>query len=288
MKRGRTAVPYESTGSTATQPLPEPPAPELGRPAALPRPGRKSNGALIGGDSRLPLYHRLHDQLRDDIESGVLRPGDRIPTEAELSARFGVSRTTVKQAIQQLVHAGLVYRIQGKGTFVAQPRIPRRLVGLISFHEEMTQRGFKPSTELIEASVVPAARHVARALDLEPGTEVLRLVRRRMADGVPIALQTTYLPGSMAALGDDPQVANGSLYEAMERHFGRRPTIGREEYTAVVVSGEDARRLGVPDGSPALAVRRYASFEDGRPVEYTESLLRADRYTLHVELKSGR
>lgn len=246
------------------------------------------DGRLIGGDSRLPLYHRLHDQLRDDIESGVLRPGDRIPTEAELSARFGVSRTTVKQAIQQLVHAGLVYRIQGKGTFVSQPRIPRRLVGLISFHEEMAQRGFKPSTQLIEAVQVPAARHVARALEVELGAPVLRLVRVRLADGVPIALQTTYLRGEMAELAGDPRVATGSLYEAMESRFGRRPTVGREEYTAVVVSGEDARRLGVPDGSPALAVRRYAAFDDGRAVEYTESLLRADRYTLHVELKGGR
>ncbi|HEY8497912.1 MAG TPA: GntR family transcriptional regulator [Limnochordales bacterium] len=248
----------------------------------------RGSAALIGGDSRIPLYHRIHDQLRDDIESGVLRPGDRIPTEAELSARFGVSRTTVKQAIQQLVHAGLVYRIQGKGTFVGQPRIPRRLVGLISFHEEMRQRGFTPSTELLESAVVPAARHVARALGLEPGAPVLRLVRRRLADGAPIALQTHYLPGEMGELADDPQVATGSLYEAMERRFGQRPTVGREEYTAVVVSGDDARRLGVPDHSPALAVRRYASLADGRPVEYTESLLRADRYTLHVELKGER
>lgn len=281
-------MPKKGTRTAATDQTPAPPARGQGSSAPLVRPGSKANGALIGGDSRLPLYHRLHDQLRDDIESGVLRPGDRIPTEAELSARFGVSRTTVKQAIQQLVHAGLVYRIQGKGTFVSQPRIPRRLVGLISFHEEMSQRGFAPSTELIEAAVVPAARHVARALELQPGTAVLRLVRRRLADAVPIALQTTYLTGDMAALADDPQVATGSLYEAMERRFGQRPTLGREEYTAVVVSGDDARRLGVPDGSPALAVRRYASLEDGRPVEYTESLLRADRYTLHVELKGER
>ncbi|MEW6045984.1 MAG: GntR family transcriptional regulator [Bacillota bacterium] len=245
------------------------------------------DGALIGGDRRIPLYHRLHDQLRDDIESGVLKPGDRIPTELELSARFGVSRTTVKQAIQQLVHAGLVYRVQGKGTFVSQPRIPRRLEGLISFHEEMRQRGYTPATELLEAAIVSAARHVAKALGVEAGSPVLRLVRRRLADGSPIALQTHYLPGEMAGLAEDARVATGSLYEAMEQRFGQRPAAGREEYTAVVVSGEDARRLGVADGSPALAVRRYASLPGGRPVEYTESLLRADRYTLHVEL-AGR
>ncbi|MBE3599292.1 MAG: phosphonate metabolism transcriptional regulator PhnF [Limnochordaceae bacterium] len=244
------------------------------------------NGGGIPGDSRVPLYHRLHDQLRDDIESGVLRPGDRIPTEAELSARFGVSRTTVKQAIQRLVHAGLVYRVQGKGTFVSQPRIPRRFDGLISFHEEMRQRGHTLATELLEAGLVPAARHVASALGVSAGTPVVRITRRRLVDGAPIALQTSFLPGTMAELVDDPVVATGSLYEAMERRFGQRPTQGREEYTAVVVAGDDAARLGVPDGSPCLAVRRFAASGDGRPVEYTESLLRADRYTLHVELKS--
>lgn len=245
-----------------------------------------ATGPLIRGDSRVPLYHRLHDQLRDDIEGGVLRPGDQIPTEAELSARFGVSRTTVKLAIQRLVHAGLVYRVQGKGTFVSQPRIPRTFSGLISFHEEMRQRGHDLSTELLDSGIVPAARHVASALGLTPGAPVVRISRRRLVDGAPIALQTAYLPEEMAALADDPCVATGSLYEAMDRRFGQRPTVGREEYTAVVVSGEDASRLGVPDGSPCLAVRRFARFGDGRPVEYTESLLRADRYTLHVELSS--
>lgn len=243
------------------------------------------DGALIRGDTRMPLYHRLHDWLRDEIESGALGPGDRIPTEAELSARFGVSRTTVKQAIQQLVHAGLVYRVQGKGTFVSQPRIHRRLAGLISFHDEMRQRGRTPGTVLIDKGMVPAPRHVARALGIGHGAPVLRLMRLRLADELPIALQTTYLAGECAErLAAEPSAGTGSLYEAMERLCGQRPARGREEYTAVVISGETARRLGVPDGSPALSVRRYASFADGRPVEYTESLLRADRYTLQVEL----
>jgi len=281
-------VPSNGSTSAAVDRRAAPAEPQRAPAVTVRAPGLRGGQALIGGDRRIPLYHRIHDQLRDDIESGVLQPGDRIPTEAELAARFGVSRTTVKQAIQQLVHAGLVYRIQGKGTFVGQRRIPRRLVGLISFHEEMRQRGFTPATELLDAAVVPASRHVARALGLEPGVPVLRLTRRRLADGEPIALQTHYLPGDMAELAEDPQVATGSLYEAIERRWGRRPSVGREEYTAVVVSGEDARRLGVPDHSPALAVRRYASLSDGQPIEYTESLLRADRYTLYVELKEER
>ena len=249
--------------------------------------GGVRGGDVIPGDSRMPLYHRLHDQLRDDIESGVLRPGDRVPTEAELSARFGVSRTTVKQAIQRLAHAGLVYRVQGKGTFVSQPRIPRRFDGPISFHEEMRQRGHTLATELLQAGLVPATRCVASALGVSPGTPVVRITRRRFLDGAPIALQTSFLPQDMAELADDPEVATGSLYEAMQRHFGQRPTQGREEYTAVVVAGDDAARLGIPDGSPCLAVRRFAWFADGRPVEYAESLLRGDRYTLHVELGTG-
>lgn len=240
---------------------------------------------LFQGDSRLPLYHRLHDELRDEIESGTLKPGDRLPTEADFCKMLKVSRITVKQAIQRLVQAGLVYRIQGKGSFVSQPRIPRRLMGLLSFHEEMNQRGFLPSTELLEAELVPAARHIALALDIEPRTTVLRLVRRRLADGSPIALQTTYMPQDFRALAEDDIVAHGSLYKALELRYGRRPVAGREEYTAVLVFGEDAWQLGVTDGSPALAVRRYASLADGYLIEYTESMLRADRFTLHAELK---
>ncbi|WP_404980497.1 GntR family transcriptional regulator [Carboxydichorda subterranea] len=148
----------------------------------------------------------------------------------------------------------------------------------------MRQRGHSLATELLYAGMVSATRHVATALGVATGDLVVRITRRRFVDGEPIALQTSYLRPEMAALMDDPGVASGSLYEAMERCFGRRPTEGREEYTAVVVAGDDANLLGLPNGSACLAVRRFARSRDGYLVEYAESLLRGDRYTLYVDL----
>lgn len=236
-------------------------------------------------DGRTPLYYQIYDLLRGKIESGLYAPGDQLPTEAELSAEFAVSRITVKQAIQMLVNDGVLTRQQGKGTFVTKPKVQRKFKGLISFHDEMRQRGFAPSTKVLDFGVIPARRVVAQALGIGEGEKVVFLKRLRFADGEVMAVQTSYIAYALCP-GLTEKVSNleGSLYKLLSEEFGVRPVTGNEEYTAVVVRGQDAAVLGLPEGSPAFAVKRTAFDSEGRRVEYAESLLRADRYTLEIEL----
>lgn len=239
-------------------------------------------------DGRTPLYFQIYDLLRNKIEGGLYLPGDQLPTEAELSSEFSVSRITVKQAIQMLVNDGVLSRHQGKGTFVTKPKVQRKFKGLISFHDEMRQRGFAPSAKVLGYGVVPARRAIASALEISEGEKVVFLKRLRLADGEVMAVQTSYVPFALCpGLTDKVNTLDGSLYRLLREEFGVKPVRGSEEYDAVVVRGQDATVLGLPEGSPAFAVKRVAFDPEGRRVEYVESLLRADRYTLEIELGEG-
>lgn len=238
-------------------------------------------------DSRIPLYHQIYDSLRQQIEDGVYLPGDQIPTEAELSTNFGVSRITVKQAIKKLVHESVLYRKQGKGTFVCQPKVNRKLNRLISFNDEMLQKGMAPRARVLEIEVVAARRSVAEALHVPEGEEVVRIRRLRIVDDEVMAVQTSHVPASLApGLTEKTERLSGSLYRVLREDYGLSPACGKESYSAVVLDGSNAQVLGVPDGTPAFAVKRTAYLKDGRPIEYVESLLRGDRYILDIELEA--
>ena len=125
----------------------------------------------INRQSKLPLYHQLYEILRDDILSGEWQPGDMIPPESELVKRYQVSRTTVRQVLDMLVNEGLIYRQQGRGTFVAHPTVEQALVRIISFTDDMRQRGFKPGTTVLSSGLIPAPQDIAEKLEVEPGEE---------------------------------------------------------------------------------------------------------------------
>lgn len=237
-------------------------------------------------DGRVPLYYQIYDVLKEEIENGTYLPGSQIPTESELGERFDVSRITVKQAIQKLVTDGFLYRQQGKGTFVSKPRVNRKLSELISFHDEMLERGFVPTSRLLELMVIPARGVVAQALEIPEDERVIQVIRLRLADNEVMAVQSSHIPYALCPeLANRRDLLTGSLYKILKQDFNLVPATGRESYDAVVVRGKDARMLGVMEGSPAFSVRRFAYLADGTPVEYAESLLRADRHTLDVELK---
>lgn len=240
----------------------------------------------LSRDGRVPLYYQIYDLLKEEMENGTYLPGSQIPTEAELGERFSVSRITVKQAIQKLVTDGYLFRQQGKGTFVSKPKVNRKLSELISFHDEMLEKGFVPTSRLLELTVIPARSIVAQALDIREGERAIQVKRLRLADDEVMAVQSSYIPYALCPeLANRKDVLAGSLYKILKQDFNLVPATGHESYAAVVVRGGDAHILGVTEGSPAFSVRRFAYLADGTPVEYAESLLRADRYTLNVELK---
>lgn len=230
------------------------------------------------------LYRRLMDHLREEIDAGRLQPGQQIPSERELSERFQISRMTVRHALQGLTNEGVLYRHQGKGTFVARPKIRQRLRGLSSFTEDMLNRGFRPGARVLSVDIVPASYRVRHALELPEQAQVIRLERLRLADGEPMALEVTHLRHPLYAdlLAEDLESA--SLYELLQERFGLSFGTALQAIEPAVADVNLARALWVKEGSLLLLLERTTYTQQGNPVEFVSSHYRADRYRFEVEL----
>lgn len=236
--------------------------------------------------SPLPLYYQLRNVLLEQIESGSLVPGDTLPTERELIDRFGVSRITVRQALNSLMADGLLYRQRGLGTFVRRNRIEQELSSLTGFSEEMISRGLVPSARVISAEIVEADADVAAKLSIAPGQRVFRMVRLRLATGDPMALDLNYLP---ADIGE--RLLKEDLTEALYSLFGRMGVELDWADQAIQAAPADelmAHHLGVKKGTPVLLMERVVSATDGRVVEFSRTAYRSDRYIYRVRLRRGR
>ncbi|MEN2982270.1 MAG: GntR family transcriptional regulator [Thermus sp.] len=215
--------------------------------------------------------------VAERLKEGILRGqyGQNLPPERALAEAFGVSRDSVRKALDLLEEEGLVIRRQGSGTYVARRATFRNR--LLGFSEEMRALGLVPASRLLRWDQGPANPEEAMALGLSPGEGVLRLLRLRLADGEPMALERASLP--LWALEEAPE---GSLYQALEAR-GLRPVRALQRLRAVAAR-EEARLLEVEPGSPLLYLERVSYLADGRPIEYVRSWYRADRYELLVEL----
>jgi GntR family transcriptional regulator len=227
----------------------------------------------------VPHHRRIEQALRERIAG--LQPGERLPSDAELRAEFGVSRMTARNAMQRLADEGLIARRPGRGSFVAQPPAHRRANRLMTFTQEMLRRGLRPSSVLLARTVRPATPAEAAALGLGPHEPVVHLRRLRCADDRPMALETSVLIGACAdaVLGAD--LERGSLHEALLRAgFSLRRgtgTIGSEP-----ANDDDARLLDLEVGQPLLVERRVIADPHGQLIEATESRYPGDRYWLDV------
>ena len=227
----------------------------------------------------VPHHRRIEQILRERITS--LRPGDRLPSDTELVAEFGVSRMTARGAMQRLAEEGLVARQPGRGSFVAAPSAHRRADRLMTFTREMARRGRTPSSRLLARAIRPSTRREAHALDLAIGEPIVEIRRIRLADAEPIALESTILVGSCAAAVMTADLEHGSLHEAITRG-GQTLRRGTGTVTAAAATAEDARLLDIRRGDPLLVERRVIADVDGRRIEATESRYPAGRYALDV------
>lgn len=231
-------------------------------------------------DGPAPKYAQLRAALVA-MATTDLRPDDALPSERELMSRYGVSRATVRRAIDAMVTDGVLHRIQGKGTFVSRPRLESDL-HLASFSQDMKRRGLAPSTAILTLELDSPTNEVASALELPRRGRAWHLERIRFANDVPIALEDGWYPHQL--LPDlDHQDLSGSLYALLSRHYGLTIDHASQTLWGETADPPTVRRLKAPTHAALLVFRRVSS-AGGTPVEYVVSRYRGDRYSLHMEL----
>jgi GntR family transcriptional regulator, N-acetylglucosamine utilization regulator len=231
-----------------------------------------------------PLYHQLQCLLKAEIESGKWPPDGQLPTELELAKRFGISKITVRQALQALAGLGYIRRQQGRGTFVVWRKFdegPRELTG---FTEEMKRHHLTAGSRMLGQAVVEANTGVAAALRLAPRELVFVLRRLRLANGEPMGIQTAHIPAALAPGLWKTGVEKTSLYAILQGRYGLYPARAREAYFAASAGREEAELLGIAAGAPVFAVERVTMLPNEKPFEFVQSVMRGDRYNIVLDL----
>ncbi len=234
-------------------------------------------------DGAGPLYLQLQRRIADAMARGVLPPGASLPAERDIAAMTGLSRVTVRKAIEALVAQGALQQKRGSGTYVA-PTVERRaqaLSLLTSFTEDMARRGKSVESFWIGRSVQAPTPEEVMALGLGAGDRVARLERVRRSDGIPLAIERASLPTTILP---DPETVGPSLYAHLEQQ-GLRPVRAVQRISAANLGARDAELLGVTPGAAGLRIERIGYLANGRVVEFTRSLYRGDAYDFAVELK---
>ncbi|MGI8331496.1 GntR family transcriptional regulator [Actinomadura scrupuli] len=235
----------------------------------------------VDRNSPVPLYFQVSQQLEAAIRDGDLPAGSRLENEVALADRYGLSRPTVRQAIQHLVDKGLLVRKRGVGTQVVQPQV-RRSIELTSLYDDLEAAGREPRTQVLEFGLVPAGDDAGKALGLTPATQVVRLRRLRLTGSEPLALMTNYLPAGLLDVTADVLGRRG-LYETL-RGAGVNLRIAHQTIGARAAGASEARLLDERRGTPLLTMTRTAYDDGGRAVEYGTHLYRATRYSFALTL----
>ncbi|HLL79963.1 MAG TPA: GntR family transcriptional regulator [Ktedonobacteraceae bacterium] len=241
--------------------------------------------SAIYRNSPLPRYFQLKEILRERIRAGEWKPGDLIPSERELSEKYGISRMTARQAITDLVNEGLFYREQGKGTFVSQRKITQQLIHLTGFTEDIRARGQQPGTKVLSAEMRPADEATAEKLRISPGTMVFRLQRLRLADGEPLAIELSQISFKECERLLDEDLEHQSLYRVLESKYGIILMEADQELEAGLPGNEEVQLLKIAPTSPVLYTRRTTYTERNQPVEYAQSVYCGNKYTFYTHMK---
>ncbi|SDP77993.1 GntR family transcriptional regulator [Halobacillus aidingensis] len=224
-----------------------------------------------------PLYRRIAQQIKEEIQSGIWKEGEAIPTEMHLSKRYEASRVTVRQAIKGLVEEGLLEKVQGSGTYVKEQKIEHNIFELLSFTEEMRRLNKEPVNKVLHFELKEAEDHVKRMLQLADGEKVFYVRRQRLVDDIPYVVEDTYLPVSMfpnLSYG----IMTGSKYDYIEKEVGMKIKDSFQEVIPVLPSTDIAEALTVEESMPILKIQSYSVFVDGTIFEYSENHFKSDEY----------
>lgn len=235
-------------------------------------------------DSDIPLYSQLVSIVKRNISAGTLAPGELLPSESELCRTFDISRSTVRQAIGALESDGLVVRKQGRGTFVAEPKMRRKTETVYSFTSEISSMGMTPSSKIIDYEVIDATPDIVKVLELSSAdAKVYRFTRIRYVDDEPLILETSFYPQYIYPKLTRELLKTHSFYSLLFE-VGIVPASAVDSYEAVMLNRAEAEMLGCKAGSCAFSVQRSTRTQAGLIYEFTQSIIRADRVKLDVYL----
>lgn len=238
----------------------------------------------LQGHSVIPLYYQLKEILLEEIEGGNLKPGDLIPSENQLMRQFQISRNTVKKAIEDLVQEGVLYRVQGKGTFVSTPKFEQPLTGFYSFSKVMKERRIPTKDEVVSVSICEPGLRIKKNLNLSEIDKVIEITRLRFANYEPMIFETSYIPQTIIPTVTYEELVNNSLYDLMREKHQVYVTQAKETFEPVLIRDYEAKYLKVKTGYPALLLDRVAYDLNRRPVEYCRSIIRGDKCRFYTEL----
>ncbi|WP_404449767.1 GntR family transcriptional regulator [Sutcliffiella horikoshii] len=239
---------------------------------------------MIDKTSPIPIYYQLESYIKNQIEAGYIMTGENIPSEREYAESYGISRMTVRQAINSLVNEGLQYRKKGSGTFVSEKKFEQPLQGLTSFTEDMKKRGMTPTSKLIHFEVIPANSFIANELKISEYAPVYEIKRIRLADGEPMALETNYLSANLVKGLTEDEV-NASIYSYVEKKLGLQITHAEQLIESVSASEEHEKLLNIEKDHPMLYIQRNTFLHDGTPLELVRSVYRGDRYKFQIKME---
>ena len=224
-----------------------------------------------------PMYIKIHNQIKKDIENNKYKVGERIPAELQLALQFNVSRMTLRQAIKTLEDEGVLERRLGSGTYVASQKVQEKMSGIMSFTEITRANGQVPTTKLISYRVTKPSLSEMEKLGLGDNASVLRMERVRSADGIPICYEVATIPFSLVAKFSKAEIAS-SLYETLEKNGGYKIGNVIENIGAAVANENDAKLLSISKGAPLVTRRQITELSDGQPFEYVLASYVAERF----------
>ncbi len=240
---------------------------------------------MVKKNSHVPVYWQIKEDIYSQIISGELKPNERIPSEPKLAKKYNVSRLTARNAVTALVNDGYLFRVQGQGTFVKQPRVEASSGEFTGFMEDMRRRGFTVRSEVISSGSMPVPEELCEPLALEQHEEVYRIRRLRYANEEPIVLQETYLVADKCTGIDRFNLETESIYQHLREDYQLEIGIARESLEAQIASEENGGLLRIDRGAPILFSKRLTFLSNGLPIEFCYSWYRGDRYVFELELK---
>lgn len=248
------------------------------------QPKKVNTQAQLDRSSPIPLYHQLKEVLRAQIQSGTWGPGDAIPNENLIAQDYGLSRGTVREAMDDLVRDGLLTRQRGKGTFVAAPKLEQGLLSLYSVHEYTRQTGHIPGSLILEFITESANKQVQENLQVAADVLIYKIVRIRLVDGEPIMYDRVYIPATDFPELKQKDISSISLYEILSRDYGVVLGKAHQYFEPVLIDHYEAQLLKVDKGSPALLIERVTHRSNGTPVVFSKIIIRGDRCRFFAEI----